>query len=481
MKKIWMFLFCLMMLYPVFVKAESATLEQEFYPNVYYVMTSKDGNVLENQEAIFRLNGKIAYCLEPNVVAKAGEYRVTEGLSGSYLSKENRKKVEEFGYYGYEYPNHQTKEYYLAAQELIWEAVSNYEVKWMTNLNNGVEINVEREKEEIKRLIEQGKQIPSFDSVDILLYEGELFRLKDENNILDQFQLDSLDFKIENNYIVGKMEDKDIEIKGTQKSYDNEETLLYRKDTSQKMATLRLSEPPRFQVNIKVDGVSVKVHKTGEVWNGIWNSGEWKNQTGVEFQLYAEENILGHSNQVLYQKGELIEVLTTKNGYVETKRLPNGKYRLVESKEKEGYRKIEPVLFEINSAVENNPIIEIKNEFSTGKLEIYKQDDQNNPLSGVVFGLYSKNGRKLDEQTTDQNGKIVWERLPIGEYQIRELETLNGYVLDSTKENVLVKEHELTILKKINVPLLPNTSRNYFGFRFVIGLFGIFISKHFLC
>lgn len=136
----------------------------------------------------------------------------------------------------------------------------------------------------------------------------------------------------------------------------------------------------------------MKIHKTGEVWNGIRNTEEWENQSGVEFELYVEEDIMGHADNILYEKGTLIEKLITKKGYAETKKLPNGKYRLVETKAKDGYTYSSPIIFEINSSVEKNSIIEIKNELSTGKLEILKTDEQKQPLSGVVLGFIVRMG-----------------------------------------------------------------------------------------
>lgn len=451
-------MFCLFTICPLVAKAENAVLEEEYLKGVYFVMTSKEGEV-KNQQAIFRLNNKIAYCLEPAVAAKAGEYRVTEGLSGSYLSKEDRTKVEEFGYYGYDYPNHQTVEYYLATQELIWETVSNYQVKWMTSLNDsGTEINIENEKQEIVKLIEANKNTPSFHLDTIYLYEGEQLRIYDSNKILNTFSLNNPDFTIEDNYLISTNLVKNTKLKGTKTSYDKEVTLLYRQENSQKMASLRLSDPVNFETEIVIEGTSLKIHKTGEVWNGIWNSGEWKNQNGVEFELYAEENIEGHFGNILYKKGEMIETIITKNGYATTKKLPNGKYKLVETKTKEGYTISEPILFEIDNTVETEPILEIQNLLSTGTVEIKKTSPNGQPLSGVIYGLYSKSGKKLDEQITDEFGRITWQRLPIGEYQIRELKTQSGFVLDTTKERILVTEGKTTTLDKINVPLLPNTS-----------------------
>lgn len=482
MKKLIIFIFCVVGIFPWIARAEEASLTEEYLKGVYFILTPKTGDPQMHQQAIFRLNGKIAYCLEPGVGAKAGNYKVTEGLSGSYLSKENRKKVEEFGYYGYEYPGHQENRFYLAAQELIWELVSDYEVTWVTTFNlHGQEINIEKEKQEILDLISESKRKPSFDSKQIHLYESEILELSDDNQVLDTFQINSDLFSIKENRLISDSISKNMKVKGTLKPYDSEITLLYRQDNSQKMATLRLSEPTTFEIDVVMEGKSIKIHKIGEVWNGIWNSGEWKNQSGVEFEIYANEDIKGHFGNILYMKGEYIETIVTKNGYAETRKLPNGKYRFVETKGKDGYSIIGPLEIEINNSVEKELEVELKNYLSTGKVEIVKKDINGNLLAGVIFGLYSKSGRKLDEQTTDENGKIVWERLPIGEYQIRELETKMGLILDTRKEKIIVTEKEPLIIEKVNVPLLPNTSGSYEkDWSLVIGFIGLYLSKKLL-
>ena len=463
------------------VKAEAkeVPLEEEYLKNVYFVHTSPKGEVYTHQQAIFRLDGKIAYCLEPNVAAMSGDYRVTEGLSGSYLSDEKKALIEEFGYYGYEYPGHQKNTYYLAAQELIWETVSEYEVTWRTSGNKmGTEINIEKEKQEILNLIVSQKKLPSFAGKEVVAYEGESLVLEDDNQVLKNFEITSSNAIIENNNLKITNIMKSITVKGKLSSYDNEVTLLYRQEDSQKLATLRLSKPTSFELNVDVEGVSLKIHKIGEEWKGIYNTGNWSNQNGIEFDLYAEEDIYGHQGQLLYKKGDYIETLVTKSGMAQTRKLPKGHYYLIETKGKEGYSKIEHYSFEIDSSVEKNQMIELKNYLSTGKVEIIKKDSSGKRLSGVIYGLYSKNGRKIDEKVTDQNGKIVWERLPIGEYQIKELKTLNGYQIDSTKLSITVTENKTITLERTNVPLLPNTAsnRNHYT-RILMSLCGVFFCK----
>ena len=66
-------------------------------------------------------------------------------------------------YYGYDYEGHNTMNYYLAAQELMWDKITNRETYWVSTWDqNGPRIDIDKEKNEIESLII------------ILLLKGEL-------------------------------------------------------------------------------------------------------------------------------------------------------------------------------------------------------------------------------------------------------------------------------------------------------------------
>lgn len=70
--------------------------------------------------------------------------------------------------------------------------------------------------------------------------------------------------------------------------------------------------------------------------------------------------------------------------------------------------------------------------------------------------------------------------MPVGEYQVRELKTLEGYVLNTEKEKIDIKENQTFLVEKVNVPLLPNTSGKKYPLEIMFGLLGLVISKQFL-
>lgn len=74
-----------------------------------------------------------------------------------------------------------------------------------------------------------------------------------------------------------------------------------------------------------------------------------------------------------------------------------------------------------------------KNEIIRGDAELIKKGEDGKILEGVVFGLYKENGEKLDELTTDAQGKISVENLNQGKYYFQEIKTVDGYAINTDK------------------------------------------------
>ena len=90
-------------------------------------------------------------------------------------------------------------------------------------------------------------------------------------------------------------------------------------------------------------------------------------------------------------------------------------------------------------------IIELKfsNQEVKGKIELHKVGEkfviengkyfyEEVALPNIVFGLYDEDGNFLGEYTTDENGFIEIEDLKLGKYTLKELKTIDGFVLDET-------------------------------------------------
>ncbi|KMP34748.1 adhesin [Bacillus cereus] len=124
------------------------------------------------------------------------------------------------------------------------------------------------------------------------------------------------------------------------------------------------------------------------------------------------------------------EVKTDKDGKAKISDLSVGKYKLVEKESLPGYKKLtDPVSFEITKGMTEILSLKIENEMvDTGNIEITKIDKDNKaPLAGVTFIVQDEKGNEVTKVTTDKAGKANVSDLPVGKYDLVEVESLPGY------------------------------------------------------
>ncbi|HDR7966993.1 SpaA isopeptide-forming pilin-related protein [Bacillus pacificus] len=137
---------------------------------------------------------------------------------------------------------------------------------------------------------------------------------------------------------------------------------------------------------------------------------------------------------------------TNKDGVVKFENLVPGKYTLEETKAPEGYKAVE-VTVEVNVVANEVVKQEVMNEKLTGQFEIVKVDaeDKAKVLSDAEFTVY-KDGKKVAELKTDESGKVMSPKLPLGEYTVKETKAPEGYKL-SNKEWKVTIQNEKEVVK----------------------------------
>ena len=240
---------------------------------IYFNLTV-DGKFESNHVTMFYLGNRLAYCIEPGKDINTKSYDSYKGWDVTSLSKEKQAYIERLGYYGYEYPGHQTDKYYIATQELIWKAVKNVTINWTTEKDNGGQaIDIEKEKTEILRLVNEDAKKPSFINQIITGKVSETVEYEDNNHVLENYSLSKSHYhnaKIIDNTLqvtFNKDEKEPEELTLTKKHYDNQTLLIYTKGDSQKLAALRLTTPDEVTIklqNYKEPEEIVKVPNTAD-------------------------------------------------------------------------------------------------------------------------------------------------------------------------------------------------------------------------
>ena len=175
--------------------------------------------------------------------------------------------------------------------------------------------------------------------------------------------------------------------------------------------------------------------------------------SSVKFNIYASEDIISpDGTTIYYRKGTRVDRLTTnEDGYVISKKLPLGKYYLVETKTNSNYiLNKEKYYFELKETDATTPIVlecyETINYLRNGNLEIIKKDaDNRKVVPNTKIEIYTENDELIYTGMTNEDGKIILNKLPIGKYYIIETVASEGYRINSEKVYFEIKRNNQNV------------------------------------
>ena len=150
---------------------------------------------------------------------------------------------------------------------------------------------------------------------------------------------------------------------------------------------------------------------------------------GAEFTVYNE------------RMAEVTEGTTDESGVVVFAGLPLGPYYCQETQAPPGYvpeGSIEQFYLDANGKVVT---FSYTNKPARGSIKIIKKNSDGELLSGVVFTLYDADKHEIKTGTTDANGVLVFDGLPIGDYWYAETSELPGYIPDHNLMSARVGYH----------------------------------------
>lgn len=403
-------------MFPFFVKA-NAILVNNRYDDVYtFYYDANLGRTRYMEASKYSFNGKVAYCLEIGKRIESINYNIYNSFDNINISDDDLYYIKLISYYGYNYPGHQTDNFYMATQEIIWMRLIRTNIKWTNGFNPDDFIYLEKEKEVIYDLYRKHHRKPSFDGMEIDVVLGEDNVIVDDNYVLDMYQVKNKGVSIDGNRLIIGPDYDGKRIVLERPKYTNDSFLLYTSGISQKMMTVGEIDMPSSSLSINVISGSVSINKYDIDTGSDVSTGD-ASLDGAVYGLYNSSDELV-DRFIIGEKEKIDE-------------LPIGKYYVKEIKAGIGYL-LDDSVYEIEITSGNLDVgLDVYDKVIERKVDIFKvfASNETGIMTGedsVSFEIYDKGNNLVDTIVTDIDGyaSVV---LPYGTYVFHQVNASVGY------------------------------------------------------
>ncbi|MDT2829303.1 SpaA isopeptide-forming pilin-related protein [Vagococcus carniphilus] len=188
-----------------------------------------------------------------------------------------------------------------------------------------------------------------------------------------------------------------------------------------------------------------KIEQLGNIKLTKLEDGTNKKLSGAEFALLDKDK-------------KVIDKKTTDiNGEIVFSKLAFGQYYIQETKAPNGFV-IDATLHSVtvNNDTQNLVAeISLKNKkevVQLGKIKLLKLEDGSNlPLKDAEFSLYDQNKQLIQTKVTSDKGEINFDKLPFGQYFLKETKAPSGFVLDDTLRSIIIDQQTPNLTFKITL------------------------------
>ena len=210
-------------------------------------------------------------------------------------------------------------------------------------------------------------------------------------------------------------------------------------------------------------GVEISLSKVMEK-DELFNIGNSDEYTRVRFGLFAAENITAADGSVIPADGLISEISLAENMSAKfDTALPFGKYYVQEIATDEHYV-LNGEKYLVNFEYMGQEVTtvtvdcgEFKNALKRGKISGKKVDENEKSLENALFGLFAVDPAEFTADNaymtavSDENGHFEFDKIPYGEYIVREIEAPTGYILSDESYPVTISEDgEVIEIKAVN-------------------------------
>ncbi|MCP1458127.1 SpaA isopeptide-forming pilin-related protein [Bacillus amyloliquefaciens] len=205
--------------------------------------------------------------------------------------------------------------------------------------------------------------------------------------------------------------------------------------------------PSGFIVNTKAIHFSIAKNEKNQVPDvELGSMVNYKGKAALTKKDADGGNLEGAVFKIVDRGGKTVQkdLVSDKDGKVETSGLAPGHYAFIETKAPDGYvLNTEKVEFTISESAEGKPestdagtAINYK-----GSVRLTKEDAEGRNLEGAVFKIVDHDGKTIKEDlVSDKDGKVETSGLAPGHYAFIETKAPNGYVLNTEKVEFTISE-----------------------------------------
>ena len=374
--------------------------------------------------------GQIVYCMQPMVLIQDGAiYNLTtEDYSGAQnLTAAQYDRIRLLAYYGYGYGNHTSTDWVSVTQVAIWRTTRpdmDIFYSWGQQGANRDDSIFADKFAELERLVASHYSRPSFNINTIETVIGKTETVVDSNGVLSQYKVknqNNVSASISGNNLLVKatgVGTGEVTLEKAEKRFGSDPIIFYAVD-SQNIIKPGDPKPVLAKLNLKINGGTITPHKLDNDTKENIPQGE-ATLEGAVYGIFNEND------------EKVGSVTTGEDGTVKSDYLPSlGRFYLKEEKASIGYE-LDPRKYYFEITLDDlNPEINVYEKVIKVKYNLTKVIAQNKtgdmePEVGAKFAFIDKNGKKVQEVLTDNEGKLSVE-LPYGTYTVRQLTTTPGH------------------------------------------------------
>lgn len=427
MKKILKIILCLNIMFIFGIKGVKANvgdhvnLEKHEIENVW-AYHYRNGEMVTYVNLPYRYaDGKLVYCIQPDVKITTNDYIVYDFNRAGY-TEESKRKMELISYYGYRYDGHDSLNYYIATQDLIWRLYMNDDIKWTKGGEYGEEIDISKEKNEILDLISKHNVLPEFNDSINEVKVNEKKEFIDSNNVLKNYDIEySGDIEVikdNNKLIITPKKQGEYTINFIHKKNYDSGTFLYDNFNTLTQSVAIFGSPTLINGSMKI----------------ICNS--------VDVDINKKDN---DSKELITDLGNKIKIKNLDdNKYIDTYEFNNGKLSLTL---KEGKYKLEEISSSYGYSINEGLDFVITKDDTHKEINFFNKKVK---CEIVVFSISGDIKLDSDFEVYDLEDNLIYKgrttngeakfELEYGNYKIKEISVPDGYILNDSEISLEVND-----------------------------------------